>query len=588
MLKVLFYRPRPASGPDTGPEKLLAYLDSTNRFQLEVRDEPPSPAYFADFDVVVLGAAFPLISTEEARLLADYVQQGGGLVCLGESADSWGEHELLQTTFGLGGGRNRTERTELIVRVPALSDHPVTRRLAAGDAHDHYAGLDRDTAFALSDSFCPAATSNLAGLDRQVLLLVSWRGERLPAAWLQSYGRGYLFYTGLGAALPGWAHPAFQQILYRAICYTGGELRQEARPVRVAMVGYGAIGFEHGTAVSVVPGLEFAAVCDRNPARLEEARRAFEGVKLYQDYSEVLRDPQIDLAIISTPPNLHAPMALELLEAGKHVVVEKPFCLTVREADAMLEKARQVGRMLSVYQCRRWDPDYLAIKGAVEAGMIGDLFHVETFIGGFSHPCDYWHSHAPVSGGVFYDWGSHYLDWILGLMPGQIAGVSGSAHKRVWHDVTNEDQAKVVIRYEGGQEAEFIHSDIAAALKPKWYILGTKGAIVAHWREETVTTRRWSGDLIEERLAPSEALPRLTAHVRQEDGLIHTQDLTLPPAPVFPFHRNLANHLLLGEPLAVRPEQARRNIAVMEAARRSAFEDGQFISLESYEFSSTI
>ncbi len=580
MLKVLFYHPRHNSEVDPGISKLLAFLISTARLELKITDKPFAFNYLSGFDVVVLGAALPAFSAAEAELLTDYVQNGGGLVCLGDSTDNWGNYGPLRATFGFSGNSNRTPQTELIVRVPATSDHPITRRLAAGYAHDHYAGLDLDTAFALTDTFCPATAANPTELERQLLLLVSWRGERIPAAWVQPYGRGNLFYSGLGLNTDSWAHPAFQQVIYRAICYTGGELRAEMRPIRVGMVGYGAIGFEHGTAASQVPGLEFAAVCDRNPARLEEASRAFAGIKTYRDYSQVLSDPEIDLAIISTPPNLHAPMALELLEAGKHVVVEKPFCLNTREADAMLEKARQVQRTLTVYQCRRWDPDYLAIKSAVEAGLIGDLFHVETFIGNFSHPCDYWHSHEPVSGGVFYDWGSHYLDWILGLMPGQIASVSGSAHKRVWHDVTNEDQAKVVIRYEGGQEAEFIHSDIAAALKPKWYILGTKGAIVGHWREETVKTRRWSGDLIEEKLAPSEALPRLTAYLRQEGGLIHEQNLALPPAPIFPFHRNLANHLLLGEPLAVRPEEARRNIAVMEAAKKSASGDGQFISLE--------
>ena len=588
MLKVLFFYPLERRGADASINKLLGFLTATNRLELTVSHEPAVFSHLADFQVVVLGAALPALCAVQAEQITRYVEQGGGLVCLGDSADDWAEQPVLQAAFGLGGRSSRIEPTELIVRVPAQSDHPITRRLDAGYAHDHYAGLDRDTAFPVTDSFCPALATQPTEWERQVLLLVSWRSERLPVAWLQAYGRGTFFYTGLGLASLSWAHPAFQQIVYRAICYTAGELREAVRPVRVAMVGYGAIGFEHGTAVSQVDGLEFAAVCDRNPARLEEAQRAFEGIKTYRDYSEVLADPDLDLAIVSTPPNLHAPMALELLEAGKHVVVEKPFCLTVREADRMIEKAAQVGRMLSVYQCRRWDADYLAIKAAVEAGLIGDLFHLETFIGGFSHPCDYWHSHEPVSGGVFYDWGSHYLDWILGLMPGQVASVSGSAHKRVWHDVTNEDQAKVVIRYEGGQEAEFIHSDIAAALKPKWYILGTKGALVGHWRAETVKTRRWSGDLIEEHLAPSEAPPLLTAYLRQPGGLIHQQILALPPAPIFPFHRNLANHLLLGEPLAVRPEEARRNIAVMEAAKASAAQNGQFISLENYGLVSSI
>jgi scyllo-inositol 2-dehydrogenase (NADP+) len=157
--------------------------------------------------------------------------------------------------------------------------------------------------------------------------------------------------------------------------------------------------------------------------------------------------------------------------------------------------------------------------------------------------------------------------------------VRGIEHKRVWYDVTNADQSSVYLRFAGGQEALFMHSDIAAALKPKWYILGERGAIVGHWRHETVKTRRWSGDLIEERLAPSESLPDLYVFTRDEGDAIHEQRLTLPPMPLYAFHRNLANHLHNGEALAVPPEEARRNIAVMEAAKQSAQRGGEIIAV---------
>src|SRR6266849_5143883 len=351
-------------------------------------------------------------------------------------------------------------------------------------------------------------------------------------------------------------------------------------PARVAMIGYGAIGFEHGTAINTVPGLEYALVCDRNEERLAVARHAFPGVRTRTDLQQVADDPDIDIVIVSTPPNTHAVISLQMLRAGKHVVTEKPFCLATSEADEMIQLADQKQLALTVYQCRRWDPDFLAIQQVLKRGTIGAPFHIETFIGGYAHPCDYWHSHEPISGGVFYDWGSHYLDWILQLIPNPVISVRATEHKRVWHDVTNADHSVVHLRFAGGQEAEFMHSDIAAAMKPKWYILGTQGAIVGQWRQETVKTRRWSGDLVEERLAPSEALPELYVYTREMSGAIHEQHLMLPKAPLFAFHRNLANHLHCGEPLAVPPEESRRNIAVMEAAKRSAERGGETIALE--------
>jgi predicted dehydrogenase len=377
-----------------------------------------------------------------------------------------------------------------------------------------------------------------------------------------------VFHTSLGGASATLDHPVLRQVLYRAVRYLGGW--REGPPVGVAMIGYGAIGFEHGQAMRATAGLDLALVCDRSPARLEAAQQAFAPVRTTTSSAEVAQDDAIGAVIVCTPPNTHAVVAAQMLEAGKHVVVEKPFCLTTREADRLIALATERQLALTVYQNRRWDPDFLAIQQLVRAGTLGDLFHLETFIGGFAHPCGFWHSHEPISGGVFYDWGSHYLDWVLTLLPDEVTSVRASAHKRVWHDVTNADQANLSIHFAGGQEATFIHSDIAAILKPKWYLLGTRGALVGNWRHETVTARAWSGDLIEEHLAPAEALPVLTVALRAEDGQIHEQRLSLPPAPPYPFHRNLANHLLAGEPLAVNPLSSRRNIAVMEAAVSSA------------------
>ena len=104
---------------------------------------------------------------------------------------------------------------------------------------------------------------------------------------------------------------------------------------------------------------------------------------------------------------------------------------------------------------------------------------------GFEHPCGYWHSHDTISGGTTYDWGGHYLDWVVSLIPDRVTSVIGTRQDRVWHDVTNADQERIQIRFAGGQEADFIHSDIAAVRKPKWYLLGTEGAIIGHWRDVT-------------------------------------------------------------------------------------------------------
>jgi predicted dehydrogenase/type 1 glutamine amidotransferase len=508
--------------------------------------------------VVFTHAAGPLNKEQELALVA-FVERGGGLVCSGDTIEAYHDYATIGDLFGEVYGAC-IPRCELIARV-ATEDHYITRRA--------------DPSFAVVEEMY---LLDHVPADAEVLWRLSWRYTSRALAYTRAYGKGRVFCTTLGSAEETSKHPVFAQMLERAIRYVAGA-KTEEQPVRVALLGYGVIGLEHATAITSTPGLTLSLVCDRDERRLRRVGEAFPDASTCTDMAQILDDPTIDAVIISTPPNTHAPLAMQMLQAGKHVVTEKPFCLTTAEADAMIELAAEKQRTLTIYQCRRWDADYLAIQRVLQQDLLGPAFHIETFIGSYAHPCDYWHSHEPISGGVFYDWGAHYLDWILNLVPDPVVSVRGVEHKRVWHDVTNADQASVYLRFAGGQEASFIHSDIAAALKPKWYILCERGAIVGQWRYESIKSRRWSGDLIEERLAPSEALPTLTAFIRDSGDSIHEQQLALPPMPQHAFHRNLANHLHQGEALAVPPEAARRNIVVMEAAKRSAERGGETMSV---------
>ncbi|GAC1457515.1 MAG: hypothetical protein PVS3B3_12000 [Ktedonobacteraceae bacterium] len=532
------------------------------REAISIVTDPEVFAHLTPQQVVFLDGSAGTLTARQEKVLCTFVEHGGGLVCSGNAVELYHEYDLLGAVLGRVRGTS-TPQCEIIVRV-ATPDSYLTRRV--------------DPSFSVFESVYLLAKTPL---DAMILWHTTWHYTSYPVTYTRSYGQGRVFCTTLGNTPETQAHPVFQQMLARAMRYAAGVDTTE-KAARVAMLGYGVIGFEHGTAISNVAGLEYALVCDRNEERLQAAQRAFPGIRTCTNMTEVAEDASIDVVIISTPPNTHAAMAMHMLRAGKHVVSEKPFCLTTAEADAMIGLAHDSQRALTVYQCRRWDPDYLAIQQVIKSGSIGPIFHMETFIGGYAHPCDYWHSHEPISGGIFYDWGSHYLDWILQLIPDRVVSVRGVKHKRVWHDVTNADQSSVSLHFANGQEAEFMHSDIAAAMKPKWYILGEKGAIVGNWRQETIKTRRWSGDLIEAQLAPSEALPDLIVSTRDRSGLIQQQHLILPSAPLYAFHRNLANHLHSGEALAIPPEESRRNIMVMEAAKHSSEQGGISIALDDH------
>jgi scyllo-inositol 2-dehydrogenase (NADP+) len=226
----------------------------------------------------------------------------------------------------------------------------------------------------------------------------------------------------------------------------------------------------------------------------------------------------------------------------------------------MIDMAASRRLVLTVFQSRRWDPDFIAMREVARSGSIGEPFYLESFIGGYDHPCDLWHSHEPISGGTIYDWGSHYFDWILQLFGETVRTVEAQAHKRVWHDVTNSDQVRVDLTFANGAQASFLQSDIAAARKPKWYLLGTEGAVVGDWADADV---------------PSDFPARLKVFRRTGEEL-----LSLPPRDENGFYRNLADHLQWDEPLAVTADEARRSVAVMEAATQSIARGGAQIKVE--------
>jgi predicted dehydrogenase len=380
--------------------------------------------------------------------------------------------------------------------------------------------------------------------------------------------------------LQAFDHPVVQQICYRLLAYLAGR-PTAPDPLQVGILGYApSVGRLHGLGIGDTAGLELRAVCDLDPTRCDQARLDFPDIHILPTAEALAGEDGIDLVLGATPPDVHAANCLQMMAAGKHVVCEKPLTLNRRETAALQALSQENQVHLSCHQNRRWDPDYLMIKESLEQGLIGELFYLETFVGGHHHPCGYWHSHAPVSGGTSYDWGAHYLDWIVSLVRRPVTAVIGTRHKRVWHDVTNADQERIQIRFEGGIEAEFLHSDIAAARKPKWYLLGTRGAITGHWQD--VRTHTIDPDCYYRRddIPATEMTPEMAIYCRRAEGEIIRIAPAVTERMPYCFHRNLADHLLLDEPLAVRPEQSRDVVAVLEAGHRSGVAGGELIELE--------
>jgi predicted dehydrogenase len=402
--------------------------------------------------------------------------------------------------------------------------------------------------------------------DTETVLYADYHYQHSSVLTRRSHGAGHLACTTLQDFGPSLIQRAF----YRLLRHCQGLAPPPERSLGIGILGYApSVGRLHGIAAEHTSGLHLAAACDLDPLRLQQAKADFPAISVYTDAAEMAADQAVDLVIIATAPNSHAHLSIQMLQAGTHVLCEKPLALNQAETQAMQEAAHTHRKHLSCHQNRRWDPDFLAVSKAVADKQIGELFYLETFVGGFRHPCGYWHSHAPVSGGTSYDWGAHYLDWIVGLLPQSIESVVGTRHKRVWHDVTNADQERIQIRFSDGREAEFIHSDIAAVRKPKWYLLGTSGAIIGHWRDLSAVSFDPLYYYAKDDIPATEMMPEITLHRRLREGQIEPAQLLLAERDPFAFHANLADHLLWGEPLAAPLADSMKVVAILEAAARS-------------------
>jgi predicted dehydrogenase len=326
--------------------------------------------------------------------------------------------------------------------------------------------------------------------------------------------------------------------------------------IRVGLLAYGAIGHEHNLAVQGTPGLTLTAVCDVNPDRVAAARELAPTVEAFSDATAMLDSGLIDLVVISTPPNSHYSWAKEALIRNVHVVLEKPMALTADQCDELMDLAAKKSLLLVVYQNRRFDADFVTMTRLISEGAIGDVFQYDSFVGGYSEPCTYWHSNAEVSGGAIFDWGSHFIDQILSVIPDAIAHVSGQNHKRVWMHATNADHAQVTITFTSGAQAIFVNSDLAAARKPKFYVLGTKGAIVGDWDPAA-----------EPAVADLPAI--LTLHTNDGAQSVVALDAVKP----FSFHHSIVEYLSNKTPMSVQALQSRNVVAIMEAAEQSALKN---------------
>lgn len=246
----------------------------------------------------------------------------------------------------------------------------------------------------------------------------------------------------------------------------------DSTPVRVGLVGYGYAGQTfHAPLIAAVPGLQLAAVSSRDAARVQAD---WPGTEVLPDAQVLLRRRDIDLLVIASPNDSHFPLARAALAAGRHVVVDKPFTLTLAEARELAALAHARRRLLSVFHNRRWDGDFLTLRELARDGTLGRVVHLESAFDRYRPAVRArWRESAAPGGGLWFDLGPHLLDQALQLfgwprrlaLDGAVLRDGGQSDD--WFQARLDyPQRRVVLRA----------SMLAAAASPRFVVHGTAGS----------------------------------------------------------------------------------------------------------------
>jgi predicted dehydrogenase len=347
------------------------------------------------------------------------------------------------------------------------------------------------------------------------------------------------------------------------------------KKIKTGICSYGMSGkLFHAPFIHAHPGFILSAIVERNK---DESRERYAGSKLYRSVEEMCGDKTLQLIIVNTPTHLHYEQVKMALQAGKHVLVEKPFTVKVQEAEELTELAKKLGLNITIYQNRRYDGDYRAVKKVVEEKLLGDLREVEIRYDRYRPKFSgKQHKEGDLPGaGIIFDLSPHLVDQAL-----QLFGWPRALFADVWKmrdDVQAKDYFEILFYYEK-MRVRLKATCIARETIPAYTLHGMKGSFFQErsdaqeqqlLAEEIPTLETWAS-------APSEP-----------DGLLHTEidgemvrrQQTSSPGNYMGLFDDLYK-FLTGKALnPVPPEDGIKTIRIIEAALQSS-DQGKVISLQ--------
>lgn len=335
-------------------------------------------------------------------------------------------------------------------------------------------------------------------------------------------------------------------------------------PIRTGLLGYGTAGSVfHAPLISAEPRLRLAAIAS---SRAAEIHSRYPGVQVHETPAQLINDPGIQLIVVATPDTTHASLARDALQAGKHVVIDKPIATSIDDARALVSLARDCNRRLTVFHNRRWDGDYQTVRQILQSQQLGsvrlaafcwDRFRPQLKAG--------WREHSAEPWGALFNLGPHLVDQALQLFGPPDTISADVAMQR--DNAVSPDYFSITLQY-GDARVLLSASTLSADPRPRFALHGARGSFV-----------KYNVDPQEERLRDGTAA---TAHGIGEDfeanhGLLSIAD-TAPrrirthPGNWRAFYAGVAAMITDGAPPPVDPADAIEGLRLITLARRSASE----------------
>ena len=319
----------------------------------------------------------------------------------------------------------------------------------------------------------------------------------------------------------------------------------------------------HAPLIEASPHFHLKTVGERSTFKVNQR---YPSVKSVKSYTDILNDESIELVVVNTPNETHYSFTKEALEAGKHVIVEKPFTVTSDEASQLTTLAKEKKKILSVFQSRRWDGDFLTLQQVVKDGLVGKVVEFEAHYDRFRNYIEpnTWKEEAKPGTGILYNLGSHMLDQAVVL----------------W-GMPEEVDARVGAHRPGGKVADYydirlVYKDILIIVKssylvkeqgPRYILHGTEGSFVKYGidpQEQALKEGKQPG--INWGVEDKRWWGKLNSTVK---GITVEEQVETLPGNYPAFYQNIYEVIREGKPLAVKPQESRDVIRLIEMCYES-------------------